>query len=113
MCWGGGGDAKLCSAPGCRQPFLRHCVQVKGKLPICRTIFTIPISHYLQAESGIKEKASHMIASIEKQKTDLLRELRQRREKKLVPLKKQLDTLNCFIAEAQGLQVNHKTAGIW
>ena len=50
-----------------------------------------------------------MIASIEKQKTYLLRQLHQNRDQKLVPLMRQLETVDCYIAKAESLQVNHKT----
>ena len=70
------------------------------------------MSPYLQTESEIEERASDMIASIEKQKADLLGPLHEAKKQKLNSLEQKLETVQTYIDQADSLQVNHKIAGV-
>ena len=63
----------------------------------------------LQAESAINIRAFEVIESINKQKADLLKQLHHRRDQKLEPVRKNLQTNDHYIQEAQRVQVNNNT----
>ena len=67
----------------------------------------------LQAEFAINRRTSEMIESINKQKADLLKQLHHVRDQKLEPVRKNLQTNDHYLQEAQRVQVNNNTARTW
>ena len=60
-------------------------------------------------ENAIEEKVSQMIANIQKQEAEQLREVRQNSDQHLKPLEKELEMVNFYITQANILQVRQHT----
>ena len=88
-----------------------YCTVLPGCTELHNPVKLLYTCHYyylvlLQAESAINRRASEMIESINKQKADLLKQLHHVRHQKLEPVRKNLQTNDHYIQEAQRVQVN-------